>query len=1762
MRSKIGKLCLYLVCLCTLIATPAQSATNWNWIETGGGCYTADVVFSEVQQGLAFARCDVGGAYRWDNATSQWVSMLDSTGWTESHLSGVLSVATSPQNANKVALACGLYTNGWDPLNGIILTSDNQGATWTKTVMPFKIGGNMPGRSMGERLAYDPNNDSIMFYAASDGNGLWKSSNGGLNWAQVTAFPNPGNWSPAATDPADINNRTPGVVWVAFDKRTGTTGNATQTLYVGVADKDNAIYVSNNGGTSWSRLAGQPTGFLCHRGIIEPSLGYLYTTWNDSGGPFDGGQGDVWKYAIASATWTRITPVPPSGWGYDGIAIDRSNPSTLMVGTQSAYNPDGALWRSVDGGATWSKSWDYTNYPAKSYRAVMDVSAAPWMADPGTKTAPFSNINLGAAVAGIAIDPFNSNNVFVCSGWGGLWRSTNLANWVPGGSGTCTLTVGSRGIHGNAITDVISPPSGAPLLTTMLDLGGFRHTDLTTIPSTRHSPMWFDNSSIDFAENDPNQIVRVGKGQADNGDPGRCIAISSDNGISWTEPNQPANTVRGGFVASSCNGTTNMVWAPVGDVSVPVSYSTDGGNSWISSTGIQSGAQVRADRVTPGKFYGFLYGNFYVSTNQGVDFVSTASGLPTWGEMRPVFGRAGDIWLAGRTDGLWHSTNSGSSWTKLSNVAESWAIGFGKAAPGQNYPAVYMAGLVGSTYGIYRSDDGGANWTLMTDSAHQYGQIFLLTADRNIYGRCYSTTTFGSVISSTTILPSAPTDVFATQTSASQATVSWLASDGASSYTVKRSGTSGGPYTTIATNVTATSYLDPVLSAGASYYYVVSGSNGVGEGPNSSETALTLVSSTTVTLNSVGGTQDGYVQASSSANTTGGTVSTSGSSGRLGDNNQNRAYEAFMSFDTSSVPRNAVITSGSLMFKRSGLTNSNMFTTGTCYADIKGWTGFNGSTTLESSDFQAPADATQVATMSNPASNGSWSSGVLNATGLGFINKIGTTQFRVYFSPATNGNNTSDYVSWYTGGDATASNKPVLQVTYFLQSASTPPVAWLKFDESTGTAAADSSGNGWPGTLVNGPTWVAGKTNNAVSLSGSGYVSLPTDVVNTLSDFTISTWVNVSSTGGWQRIFDFGTGTGVYMFLTPNNGVNGKARFAITSGTGEQQIDGLAALPTGTWTHVAVTLSGSTGTLYVNGTAAGTNAAMTIKPSSLGNTTQNYIGRSQFASDPYLNGLVDDFRIYNRALSAAEVSEIAAPPTITSAATASGTYGSAFSYTIAGSNSPTSYGASGLPTGLGVNTSTGLINGTPTASGTFGATISAANASGTGSTTLTITIQPPPPAAPSGLTATGTGGAVALNWSAASGATSYTVQRSAASGGPYSTLATGISGASYTDTGLASGSTWYYTVAAQGPSGTGTASAPVSATTYTAQEIWRLAYFGAIANSGNAADSADPDGDGRTNAQEFMAGTDPNNAASKDSALPSTFRWTSTDPLATPQNGSLSMKDFTCVHYNGKYIVYFTTVNSAGSWAGGMMTFNTWSDMATAQQYQMPIGTVAPTLFYFAPKNIWVLTYQWGAEYLTSTDPTNPNGWSAPQPLYQGNSLDTTVICDSTNAYLFYAFDDGTIHRASMPIGNFPGTFTNSSIIMNDTVDNLFEAVQVYTIQGTTPQYLMIVEASGTAGRYFRSFTATNLGGSWTPRAATESDPFAGKNNITFPNGNVWTADISHGDIVRNNPDQTQTIDPSNLQFLYQGWTPVSGLTDYYQIPWRPGLLTSVNTCH
>ncbi|GGN88286.1 hypothetical protein GCM10010112_71640 [Actinoplanes lobatus] len=213
---------------------------------------------------------------------------------------------------------------------------------------------------------------------------------------------------------------------------------------------------------------------------------------------------------------------------------------------------------------------------------------------------------------------------------------------------------------------------------------------------------------------------------------------------------------------------------------------------------------------------------------------------------------------------------------------------------------------------------------------------------------------------------------------------------------------------------------------------------------------------------------------------------------------------------------------------------------------------------------------------------------------------------------------------------------------YWNVTSTTPREARYPFDEASGTTVADATGNGWTGSLAGGVTRTTGRSGNAVLLNGTnGYVSLPAAIVAGVTAYTIATWVRIDTAATWTRVFDFGTGTGAYLFLTPRSSA-GTARYAITStgSGGEQRINAPAALPTGAWTHVAVTHTGNLGILYVNGAEVARNSALTLRPSTLPSTTQNWIGRSQYTGDPYLTGAVDSFRIHSRALTAAEITQL------------------------------------------------------------------------------------------------------------------------------------------------------------------------------------------------------------------------------------------------------------------------------------------------------------------------------------------------------------------------------------------------------------------------------------------------------------------------------------------------------------------------------------------
>ncbi len=223
--------------------------------------------------------------------------------------------------------AVGTYTNDWDPGNGAVLRSADRGATWEKTDLPFKLGGNMPGRGMGERLAIDPHRNSVLYLGAPSGHGLWRSTDSGATWSEVESFPNPGNYAQDPSDTSGYGSDNQGVVWVVFDETTGSAGQATQTLYVGVADKDNAVYRSTDAGATWTRLPGQPTGFLPHKGVLDAENGHLYLAYSDTGGPYDGGDGAVWRYGTATGTWKDITPDAEPSYGFSGLSADRQDPA-------------------------------------------------------------------------------------------------------------------------------------------------------------------------------------------------------------------------------------------------------------------------------------------------------------------------------------------------------------------------------------------------------------------------------------------------------------------------------------------------------------------------------------------------------------------------------------------------------------------------------------------------------------------------------------------------------------------------------------------------------------------------------------------------------------------------------------------------------------------------------------------------------------------------------------------------------------------------------------------------------------------------------------------------------------------------------------------------------------------------------------------------------------------------------------------------------------------------------------------------------------------------------------------------------------------------------------------------------------------------------------------------------------------------------------------------------------------------------------------
>ena len=466
------------------------------------------------------------------------------------------------------------------------------------------------------------------------------------------------------------------------------------------------------------------------------SDGTVWLAYGNNYGPFNTASsvkltGQVWKYS-AAGSWTNVTPATNWGGMGGGISVDAQDPNHVIVSTLDWYAPD-RLLMTTDGGTSWS----VIGQPPISGNTVGstydDQGAAYWFS-----AGP--QIGTGATnwVEAVALDPFNANHAMHGSG-AGIWSSSDIGSATGANGEGITWTFSDAGLE-ETVPQYVMPSVSGAFLGAIGDLGGMRNSDLDSYSTTGEytNPIQSNVNWIDFAESDPNVVVRVGN----SGKVASDVATSSDNGVTWkpcaaAPPGYTtANKMRS--VAVSADGSRSVVSWTSGTGFAAVATANCAG--WTATTGLPSGAIVAADRVTAGTFYATSGTTLYVSTDGGMTFTS-ANTFTGKGAPRPVFGQAGEVWVA--ATGLFRFTAAGATKTQISNVTSATGVGFGAPASGQTHPAVFIIGTVSGQYGFYRSDDGaGASWTRMNDDAHQFGSLQgnYIGGDETHFGRVFLTT--------------------------------------------------------------------------------------------------------------------------------------------------------------------------------------------------------------------------------------------------------------------------------------------------------------------------------------------------------------------------------------------------------------------------------------------------------------------------------------------------------------------------------------------------------------------------------------------------------------------------------------------------------------------------------------------------------------------------------------------------------------------------------------------------------------------------------------------------------------------------------------------------------------------------------------------------------------------------------------------------------------------------------------------------------------
>ncbi|MGR4880354.1 1,4-beta-glucanase [Streptomyces sp. LARHCF249] len=694
-------------------AAVAKSGYRWRNAVVGGTGFITGVLFHPSVRGLAYARTDIGGAYRWDDRTDRWTPLTDHLGWDDWNLLGVEAMAVDPAHPDRVYLTLGTYTQSWAG-NGAVLRSEDRGATWKRTDLTVQFGGNEDGRGCGERLLVDPRNGDTLWLGTRN-DGLLKSTDRGATWKAVS-FPA----TPSATGQ--------GITLLVA---------AGRSVYAGWGDSDGTadnphLYRTSDGKT-WEPVPGQPTGTAAKvpiRAAYDRHTRELYVTYANAPGPNGQSDGSVHKLRTVNGQWTEVTPVKPGGattgggsadaFGYGGVAVDARRPGTLVVSTNNRWAEIDTVFRSTDGGRTWTSLKD---------KAVLDVSETPFL-NWGEDKPKF-----GWWIQAVGLDPFDCEHVVYGTG-ATLYGTHDLQRWAPQ----------VRGLEEASVVAIVSPPTGeAHLISGSRDIGVLYHERLTASPSRglATNPVFGSSIGLAQAAAKPSYVVRTGSGDQANG------AWSNDGGRTWAPfASQPALAKEApGPIVTSADGSV-LLWSLAhGDGTVhPAHRSADNGATWAEVASLPKGAVLVADPVDPGCFYAFdtSAGTLYASIDSGLTFTARATGLSSGDagfQLAAAPGRSGDLWLSAKADGLYRSTDGGATFTKVAGCRASHTLGFGKAARGASYPAIYMVGGIEEFNAVYRSDDEAGTWTRINDDRHRWGWTgAAITGDPRVHGRVYLAT--------------------------------------------------------------------------------------------------------------------------------------------------------------------------------------------------------------------------------------------------------------------------------------------------------------------------------------------------------------------------------------------------------------------------------------------------------------------------------------------------------------------------------------------------------------------------------------------------------------------------------------------------------------------------------------------------------------------------------------------------------------------------------------------------------------------------------------------------------------------------------------------------------------------------------------------------------------------------------------------------------------------------------------------------------------